>query len=348
MQPLCRAMLNTPIDTRRRLALKLTASSIAATALQGCGGAQASGSAAPSAVQDAMAQFAALAPSTSGVLIQSHAAANGWRAAHQADQQLFVGSAVKTFILAQFLRDQEASPGTTSGNAQVPVNDDVRSPGSPVFVNLSGTTPYRSVLEAMITHSDNTATDIALAKAQPERVRALIREAGLRQTRIPDSTRKLFAYLAGAPSGTDLGWAGMQALDNGGIPGLTARTDVVNDYQSMLSSASDMVNWYRDSLSGKYFQKSQTLVEYKRIQAMADAIWMTIPPEIPAFGKGGSIDWEGFHCLSFPGQMLVNGTNVGFCFILNWTGGKSSVERTSEFIDAAANVLGRTIAALAP
>ena len=36
-------MQNTSIDPRRRLALKLTAGSIAATVLQGCGGAQASG-----------------------------------------------------------------------------------------------------------------------------------------------------------------------------------------------------------------------------------------------------------------------------------------------------------------
>ena len=339
-------MQNTSIDPRRRLALKLTAGSIAATVLQGCGGAQASGSTAPATVQDAVAQFAALAPSTSGVILQSHAASGGWIASHHADQQLFVGSAVKTFILAQFLRDKEISPDTTSENAQVPVNDDVRSPGSPVFVNLSGTTPYRSVLEAMITHSDNTATDIALAKAQPARVRALIREAGLTRTRIPDSTRKLFSYLAGAPSGNDLGWAGMQALDKGGLPGLTSRTDVINDQQSKLSSASDMVNWYRDSLAGKYFQKAETLVEYKRIQAMADAIWMTIPPEVPAFGKGGSIDWEGFHCLSFPGQMMVQGTPVGFCFILNWMGGPSSVERAPEFIAAIAKVLNHAISAL--
>ncbi len=334
----------TPLITHRRLVLKLGASAIAATALQGCGGARAD-TTTPVAVQEAIAGLATLAPATSGVLVQNHAASGGWSASHQAGQQLFVGSAVKTFILAQFLRDVEATPLTTSENTQVAVDDNVRSPGSPVLLKLSGTTTYRSVLEAMITHSDNTATDIALAKSQPDRVRALIREAGLSQTRIPDSTRKLFSYLAGAPSGTDLGWAGMQTLDNGNTKGLTARKDVINDKQSMLSSASDLVNWYQASLSGKYFQKPDTLTEYKRIQAMADAIWMTIPPEIPAFGKGGSLDWEGFHCLCFAGQMLVGHAPVGFGFILNWTGGLDSVARTPEFIDAASRVLRASIAA---
>ena len=58
----------------------------------------------------------------------------------------------------------------------------------------------------MIAHSDNTATDIALAKVGPAKVRALIAEAGLTATQIPDSTRRLFSYIAGAPEGRT--WAG--------------------------------------------------------------------------------------------------------------------------------------------
>ncbi len=318
---------------------------MAAAALPGCGGAQAGASAAPPGVQQAVARFAAMAPATSGILVQSRGAAGSWEAAHQARQQLFVGSAVKTFILAQFLRDQEDTARLASEDALADVSDALRSPGSPVLLHLSGRMPYRSVLEAMIAHSDNTATDLALARVGADRVRSLIRQAGLAQTRIPDSTRKLFSYLAGAPSGTDLGWSGMQALEGGSVPGLTARTDVVNAYQSMLSSAADMVDWYRDSLSGRYFREPATLVEYQRIQAMANALWMTLPPAIPAFGKGGSLDWEGFHCLSFAGQMQVGDVAVGFCFLLNWNGGMGSVERTGAFIEAAAQVLGQAIAA---
>ncbi|HEY0201021.1 MAG TPA: serine hydrolase [Burkholderiaceae bacterium] len=342
-------MLNNPLPTpqaTRRLALQLAATSLAAPVFQGCAASQADSGEAPAAVQQAVARFVALSPATSGVLVQSYSSAGGWKAAYQPDTQLFVGSAVKTFILAQFLRDVETGYGGASENAQCTISDTVRSPGSAVFAGLNGQTPYRSALEAMITHSDNTATDIALGQVGPERVRGLISEAGLTQTRIPDSTRKLFSYLAGAPSGTDLGWQGMLALDRGDPSGLTARKDVINEHQSMLSSASEMVRWYHTSLSGKFFQKTQTLTEYKRIHAMADAIWLAIPPDVHAFGKGGSIDWEGFHCLSFPGQMLVGDIPVGFSFILNWTDGASSVERTQEFIGAAADVLNKAIEAL--
>jgi beta-lactamase class A len=40
--------------------------------------------------------------------------------------------------------------------------------------------------------------------------------------------------------------------------------------------------------------KPETLVEFKRIQAMADAIAQVVPPDTIAYAKGGSIDWDGF------------------------------------------------------
>ena len=43
---------------------------------------------------------------------------------------------------------------------------------------------------------------------------------------------------------------------------------------------------------------------------------------------------------------MVQGTPVGFCFILNWMGGPSSVERAPEFIAAIAKVLNHAISAL--
>ena len=55
----------------------------------------------------------------------------------------------------------------------------VRSLSSPVFLNLTRHVEARNVLEAMIAHSDNTATDVALAAVGVASVRALIAEAGL-------------------------------------------------------------------------------------------------------------------------------------------------------------------------
>ncbi len=331
----------------RRLTLQLAAASLGAPALLR-GPVRAATTPTPARVGLAIARFAALAPATTNCLIRADSPSNPWGAGHQPDRQLFVGSAVKTFILGQFLRDAEAGRDGLNESHLADISDTARSPGSPVFLGLTGKTPYRSVLEAMITHSDNTATDIALGKVGPDRVRALIAEAGLKQTRIPSSTRRLFSYLAGADAGVDLGWSGMERLARNDAQGLRSRMNVINDQESMLSTATEMVDWYRQSLSGKFFQKSETLKEYRRIQAMADAISAIVPQGLLAFGKGGSIDWENFHCLCFPGQMLVGKVPVTFCFTLNWTGDVQSDTRTPQFISAAADVLREAAQAVRP
>lgn len=262
----------------------------------------------------ALAKLRAI-PGTVGYLIEIGAPGTH-RIGHAADTSMFVGSALKTFILARYLRDVE--DGRLSEDEQLPIDDAVRSPSSPVFLHLTGTTPARSVLEAMITHSDNTATDAALLRVGVGRVRALIASAGLQATRLCDSTRRMVSYLAGAPPGTDIGWSGVEKMMAGKQPGPSR--PAINDTETMMSSAADMVSWYQRALRGAFFAKPATLVEFKRIQAMADAIPVAVPPDTPAWGKGGSIDWNGFHCLAFAGQMLVGQIPVTFCFTVNWNG----------------------------
>ena len=50
-------------------------------------------------------------------------------ASHSAATQLFVASAIKTFIACQYLRDVEA--GRLSEDEQLPVNDSVRTSAEP-------------------------------------------------------------------------------------------------------------------------------------------------------------------------------------------------------------------------
>jgi beta-lactamase class A len=328
----------TPMNRDRRRMLALGASALAAPVLikpvvAADGAARA---------QAAVERFARIPATASGLVAVDHSSAS-WRAAHDPTARLFIGSAVKTFILAQYLREVEA--GRLTEVQQVKVDDAVRSVSSPVFLNLTGTTQARSALEAMITHSDNTATDITLAAAGPAQVRALIAEAGLKQTQIPDSTRRLFSYIAGAPEGVDLGWDGPLRATNGSLPG-TPRPPL-NDKQTMASTAEDMVHWYQQVLRGTFFKKPATLVEFKRISAMADAIAMAVPPDTPAYGKGGSIDWEGFHCLAFAGQMIVSKVPVTFCLTINWNGPDDKVPAmTQSYIAGVADVLAETAQAV--
>jgi beta-lactamase class A len=230
---------------------------------------------------------------------------------------MFVGSAIKTFILARFLKDVEE--GRLTEDAQVPIDDRVRSLSSQTFLKLTGSVPARIVLEAMIAHSDNTATDAAMALVGHQRVRAFIAAAGLGATAIPRSTRMLFSYLAGAPAGKDLGWAGVQQAMRGRLVGKPRAP--INDVETMVSTAEDFVSYYQRALAGKFFDRPETLREFKRIQAMGGAIARVVPPDILAYAKGGSIEWQDFYAPCLPGQMILrSGEAVTFCFTLNWTG----------------------------
>lgn len=296
----------------------------------------------PARVRDSFAAFSRIPGATSG-LVATVGPKGLWSSGFEAERPLFVGSAVKTFILAQVLREVEA--GRINENDQWTVDDAVRMSGSQWFENLTGTTTARCVLEAMISHSDDTATDICLAKVGPDAVRALIREAGLSSVRIPDSTRRLVSYLAGAPLGEDIGWAGVRKVDAGWTAG-PARSPV-NDTQTMMASAADLVRWYQGSLSGANFAKPATLVEFKRILAMADALAVVVPDGLASYGKGGSIDWQDFHCFCIAGQMVVGEARASFAFTVNWTSPESAVPAVFKgFKDAVAGSLAQAAAAL--
>jgi beta-lactamase class A len=239
-----------------------------------------------------------------------------WQRAYKPDAQMFVGSAVKTFILTTFLRLVET--GNLSEAKQLPIDDSVRSLDSPVFEKLTGSTEARSVLEAMISHNDNTATDAAFAAVGVNNVRQFIASAGLTSTLIPDSTRILYSYLAGAPLGVDEGWQGMLKIRDGQFFGQPRSP--LNKQQTMQSTAGQLVSYYQRALSGAFFSKPATLTEFQRIQTMADAIAHIVPSGVKAYAKGGSINWEGFHALSVAGQMIVNNVPVTFCFTVNWNG----------------------------
>jgi beta-lactamase class A len=239
-------------------------------------------------------------------------------ASDSAATQLFVASAIKTLILCQYLRDVQA--GHLSEDEQLPVNDDVRTSNSPVVLNLTGTAPARSVLEAMITHSDNTATDIALLHVGPDRVRSLIDAASLPATLIPDSTRRFFSYNVGAPLGVDIGWAGVQEV-LASQRSLGPPRPPLNHQVTLASSADDLVSFHRRALAGRFFTTRATLAEFKRIQ-LTNAFF---PEDTVGYAKGGSGDWiaesstvADFHALAYAGQMVVKTTPVTFCFVANW------------------------------
>lgn len=65
-----------------------------------------------------------------------------FRAAFRPKRRMFVGSAVKTFILAKYLQDVEA--GLLSEDAKLAIDNGVRSLQSPVLLDVTGAMPARS------------------------------------------------------------------------------------------------------------------------------------------------------------------------------------------------------------
>ncbi|MGH7045029.1 MAG: serine hydrolase [Stellaceae bacterium] len=321
----------------RRKLVTLAASALAVPAVIGTltGKGWADGSSAGGLGQ-ALRKFLKLPGKKSYLLHVGDDPTTGWYA-YQPNLLLFTASAFKTFVLAQYLRDVEA--GRLLEDQELPIDDSVRTLGSPVFLDLTGTTMARVVLEAMITHSDNTATDLAMLKAGVGAVRALIAKAGLRSIRIPDSTRIFASYILGAPAGVDLGWPGI--LDAAKHPPGPTRP-LLNPVVTLAGTARDFVSWYEQALAGVFFAKPETLVEFKRIQAMSDQIVKTVPANTPAWAKGGEVgNFNGSNAKSFAGQMLARGnTPVTFCFIVNWTSSQNDFPAVeAEFFAAIARVL---------
>jgi beta-lactamase class A len=265
-----------------------------------------------------------------------------WSVTLDPDSWMFIASAFKGFVLAECLRLEEESLDPRSDTPlaaqlnsrlaqQLMLDEAVFSPGAPVFnpPHLTGQVTLRTTLEAMISHSDNTAADMVLLHVGSERVQSFVEEIGLHQTRIPTSTRDFIGYIFGLPDWQDTTWA-----DTQGDPG-TPRP-ILNDTITMASTPDDLVSFYARALQGEFFQYAETLAVFRAILSLADAIAFAMPLGVSAFAKGGSLDFADSHVLTFAGGMYVPDRWVYYALLLNWTDAEAG--HSSE-------VMGRYIAA---
>ncbi len=265
----------------------------------------------------------------------------GLAAEFNASTRLFVGSAIKTFVLCEALR-QADSPAVTEtiASRQLALNESVWSPDAPSFnpPYLTGKVSERTTLEAMITHSDNTATDMALKLAGPGNVRRFIASIGLTSTMIPDSTRIFLGYLLGAANYQTFTWQDLVAAEEAGAPVVNSP---LNSVQTMASSADDLVAYYSASLQGAFFSNPATLNQFREILTMGGAIWLVpLPLGVSAFAKGGSIDVPGFHAVCVAGGMFFDNRWVYFCLIINWYApAGTDTDTVSAFLAAASPAL---------
>ncbi len=221
------------------------------------------------------------------------------------------------------------------------LDDSVWSFGSPTFIPelLSGQVSERTTLDAMITHSDNTATDMLFKLVGADNVRKFIADAGLTNTLAPDSTRALTAYIFGAPNYLTITWAELQDAVKG-----KQKHPFLNDVETLASSAHDLVSYYSRALQGEFFEHPETLQEYRRILSLCDFIYLVpFPLDVSAYAKSGNADFPGFHVRSVAGGLYVAGRWVYFAFLINWYAEEAEDAKT---VDAYFAAIHRTLTAI--
>ena len=150
--------------------------------------------------------------------------------------------------------------------------------------NLRGIVSERTTLEAMITRSDNTATDMILKLVGADNVRRFIAGAGLNNTLILDSTRALTGYVFGASNYLTLTWKQLMKVVEGSLV-----HPFLNDVETFASSADDFVSYYSRALQGEFFRHEETLNEFRRILSLCDFIYLVpLPLGVSAYAKAAT------------------------------------------------------------
>jgi beta-lactamase class A len=232
--------------------------------------------------------------------------------------RLFCGSSFKAFVLCEALR-QIDSPGVAAklAGTQLQLDKSVWSPSSSVFnpPHLAGAVSERTTLEAMISHSDNTATDMILKHVGAGNVREFLSQIGLKNSAIPNSTREFFGYIFGKANWKTITWDEMDTMlaGRGGLA-----HPVINTTQTMASTPDDFVSFYSRALQGDFFKHPETLAQFRAILRIADAIPQAVPLGVSAFMKGGSIDANPSHALCLAGGMFFAGRWAYVATMINW------------------------------
>jgi beta-lactamase class A len=234
-------------------------------------------------------------------------------------KRMLVGSVIKSHILCATLRKVELESGAVGklSSTQLVLDASVWSPGGPVLnpPNLIGMVSERTALEAMIMHSDNTGTDMALLETGFEYVRNFVASIGLTQTQVPLSTRAYLGFLYGAPNYESITWAEIEGFVNSDAPFVNPP---LNNTITLASSANDLISYYSRALVGDFFLSDVTTAEFQRILSLASAVRLVVPLGATGFGKGGNLDVPGHHAYSFAGGMFFSKRWVFFSYTINW------------------------------
>ncbi len=247
-------------------------------------------------------------------------------------KRLVVASSFKCFVLAESLRQAERKINPRSrvprsqqldailGANMRPLNQSIWVPGSSIYnpPALSGHVSERAALEAMISHSDNTGTDVSMKNAGSANIRALIARMGLRKTQIPDSVRRFYAYMLGFPDWQRATWADISGASGRSYP----FRQPFNPVQSSISCPDDFVSFYSRAIVGKIFRYPETTERFRQILTMHAETLETMPLGTTPCQKGGALDHLNHHVLALQGSTFTGGRWVSYSTMLNWRDGQ--------------------------
>lgn len=289
-------------------------------------------------------------PGTKGLrlFVPSSGKQSGWTVSINPDTVLVCASAFKVFVLAEVLRQLEASLNPKDQkplveqlaeklSQELVLDESVYTLSSDVFnpPDLSGKVLLKTVLQAMMLSSDNTATDMALKFANPDRVRQFLQQIGLKNTRIPNSTRQFVAYVLGYPQWQTITWS--QLLDLLQNNPYQPRPALNNDI-TFASTASDFVSFYSRALQGQFFKYAEVQDRFKAILSISDSFplkdtWRSQPLGMNVFMKHG---WgQGILCRA--GGLWLPAANrwMYFSMLLNWDSPEPIAEVEPLFLNTA-------------
>lgn len=210
---------------------------------------------------------------------------------HNADLPLEVGSCFKAFAAAECCRQVEG--GTLRWDERLTLTGDVRVPHSAALGDLAdgATVTAREAATAMLSVSDNTATNLILRRIGIESVRRLVADVGLTSTRLPTSVRAVYDAAEMHPTG----WA-----------------------EACVSTMLDLTRFYAGALQGELFSQPATLDAFKTLLRDEDLAQGTEwPAGVVCYRKGGSMVPPPRSVWALAGAFERGGQLVTFVFACN-------------------------------
>jgi hypothetical protein len=245
-----------------------------------------------------------------------------WSIGQSQDIPLYTASAFKVFVLAECLRqwdNNELSPTevleiTDEVKAFASKDDNMafakKPPGTRVFLSYA--------LEAMIGWSDNTATDMLLARVKPDRVREFLSGHNLQDVVIPDSLRRHFLQVYDKDPNGHYTYNELQEIAKGKPIYSPFEVD-----ERMAAPTSAFVKFYHEA-TANYFQAKGVRNMYNNILEKSEPAKFfrerLDPCPQHVWAKGGRLDLSPYHVCSLAGRIAFS-TNeshfLDFAFILN-------------------------------